>query len=69
MATGLTVPPRTWGAWLRQFLAGLVLAAVLIAVLALVSNDVPWTLLLAFLGAVLVASIIGTAYRIRRDRK
>jgi hypothetical protein len=68
MATGLTVPPRTWSAWFRQFLAGLALAVVLIAVLALVSNNVPWALLLALLGAVLVASVLGTAYRIRRDR-
>ena len=38
------VPPRTWSAWRRQGAQALLVAAVLLAVLAVVAHDVPWTL-------------------------
>ena len=62
------VPPGTSSARRRQGAQALLVTAFLLAVLAVVANDVPWPLVAIMLVVVLVASAAGTAWRISRLR-
>lgn len=59
-------PPRTWREYPPQLVGVLITAVVCLGFLALVANDVPWTLLLSIFAAYLVYFTLLTAWRVHR---
>jgi hypothetical protein len=62
-------PAHTWQDYLPQVVGVLVTAAVILLAMAVVANDVPWTLMLGILAAYLAYFTVLTAWRIHRDKR
>ena len=65
MVEGWSTPARTWRAYWVQAGIGLAVAAAILALLAIIANDVPWTLMVGTVLLSLVFSAVQVAFRMR----
>lgn len=67
VVASLHTPPRTWRAYGVMVVVSLVVASVILAVLAVVANDVPWTLSVVVVAAHLAVGALRVAWRRRKN--
>lgn len=63
---GLLIQPRTWRSYWIQAVLSLVLAAWILGFLAVVANDVPWTLMVVVVVVSLAFQALLVAWRMRK---
>jgi len=61
--------PRDWHSFWVHIVAGLIVAAMILTVFAVVANDVPWTVMFAVLLIWAVFMTFGTVVRSRRSSR